>query len=109
MGQYMARTDVHGYGLRLLCHSPRKQRVQGQGCPSCRALLQALPSDVPTCCRCCWKLCRRGLVGEELVDLLDRAVLGHDGVAVVVHVENEVLAHDSQSNQGNITSRFHSC
>ena len=48
-----------------------------------------------------------GLVGEEMVHLLHGAVVGHDGEAVVVHVQNEVLAHDGQTDQCNVSFWFH--
>ena len=48
-----------------------------------------------------------GFVGEEVVHLLHRAVEGHDGEAVVVHVQNEILAHDGQSDQCDISLLFH--
>ena len=48
-----------------------------------------------------------GFVGEEVVHLLDGAVEGHDGEAVVVHVQNEILAHDGQTNQCDVSLWFH--
>ncbi len=48
-----------------------------------------------------------GLVGEEIVHLGDGAVEGDHGEAVVVHVQNQVLAHDGQPNHGNISFWFH--
>ena len=48
-----------------------------------------------------------GLVGEEVVHLRGGAVVGHDGEAVVVHVEDEVLAHDGQADQCDIRFWFH--
>ncbi len=44
-----------------------------------------------------------GFVGEEIVHLGDGAVEGHDGEAVVVHVQNEVLAHDGQADQCDVS------
>ena len=44
-----------------------------------------------------------GFVGEEMVHLLDRAVERDDGEAVVVHVENEVLAHDGQTDECDVS------
>ena len=38
-----------------------------------------------------------GFVGEKVVHLLHRPVEGHDGEAVVVHVQNKILAHDGQT------------
>ena len=37
----------------------------------------------------------------------DRAVVGHDGEAVVVHVEDQVLAHDGQADECDVAFRFH--
>ena len=48
-----------------------------------------------------------GFLGQELVDLGDGAVVGDDGEAVVVHVEDEVLAHDGQADEGDVALRFH--
>jgi hypothetical protein len=42
-----------------------------------------------------------------MVNLLDRAVEGHDGEAVVVHVQNEILAHDGQTDKCNVSLWFH--
>jgi hypothetical protein len=47
------------------------------------------------------------LVGEEGVHLVNRAVEGHDGEAVVVHVQDQVLAHDGQADDGDVSARFH--
>ena len=44
-----------------------------------------------------------GLVGDEVVDLGDGAVEDGDLEAVVVHVEDEVLAHDGQADEADIT------
>ena len=48
-----------------------------------------------------------GFIGEEIVHLGDGAVEGDDGEAVVVHVENQVLAHDGQTNQCDVSFWFH--
>ena len=48
-----------------------------------------------------------GLVGEEVVHLRRGAVVGHDGEAVVVHVEDQILAHDGQADDCDIACRFH--
>ena len=37
----------------------------------------------------------------------DGAVVGHDGEAVVVHVEDEVLAHDGQADECDVALWFH--
>ena len=44
-----------------------------------------------------------GFVGEEVVHLGDGAVEDGDLEAVVVHVEDEVLAHDGQADEADIT------
>ena len=44
---------------------------------------------------------------EEIVHLGHGAVEGHDGEAVVVHVQNEILAHHGQTDQCNISFWFH--
>ena len=48
-----------------------------------------------------------GFVGQEFVDLGDRPVVGDDGETVVVHVEDEVLAHDGQADQRDVALRLH--
>ena len=45
-----------------------------------------------------------GLVVQEAVDLADGAVEGDDGEAVVGHVEDQVLAHDGQADEAEISS-----
>ena len=44
-----------------------------------------------------------GLVGKEVVDLGDSAVERGHGEAVVVHVEDEVLAHHGQADEPNVS------
>ena len=46
-------------------------------------------------------------LARKTVHLLHRAVEGHDGEAVVVHVQNQVLAHDGQTDQRNVSFWFH--
>ena len=48
-----------------------------------------------------------GFVVEEIVHLGNGAVEGHDGEAVVVHVQNQILAHDGQPDQCDVSLRFH--
>ncbi len=48
-----------------------------------------------------------GGVIEKIVHLGNGAIERHDGEAVVVHVQNEVLAHDGQSDQCDVSLRFH--
>ena len=52
-------------------------------------------------------VCPLGLVVEEIVHLGDGAVVGHDRVAVVVHVEDQVLAHDGQADECDVSLGFH--
>lgn len=47
-----------------------------------------------------------GLILEEAVDLGDGTVEGNNGEAVIRSVENQVLAHDSQADEAEITTRF---
>ena len=44
---------------------------------------------------------------QEFVHFGNGAVVGDHGKSVVVHVQNQVLAHDGQPNQSNISFRFH--
>ena len=46
------------------------------------------------------------LVREKIVHLGDGTIKGHHGVAVVIHVQNNVLAHDGQPDKGDITLGF---
>lgn len=46
-----------------------------------------------------------GLVFQETVDFRDRPVVGHDSEAVVRGIENQVLAHDGQTDKAEITTR----
>ena len=48
-----------------------------------------------------------GFVGEEVVNLLNRAVERDDGEAVVVHVEDEILAHHGQTDECDVSLWFH--
>ena len=48
-----------------------------------------------------------GLVGEEIVHLGDGAVVDRHGEAVVVHVQNQVLAHHGQADQADVRLGFH--
>ena len=44
-------------------------------------------------------------IGEKFVYFGGGAVVGHDVKAVVVHIEDQVLAHDCEADQGNVTGR----
>ena len=48
-----------------------------------------------------------GGVLEKVIDLGNRAVEGHHGVAMVIHVEDQVLAHDCQTDQRDICRLLH--
>ena len=48
-----------------------------------------------------------GFVVEEVVHLRDGPVEGDHGEPVVVHVQNQILAHDGQANDGDISFGFH--
>ena len=43
-----------------------------------------------------------GFVLEEVIDLRDGAVVRTDGVSVIGHVQDEVLAHDGQADEANV-------
>src|SRR6185312_603322 len=45
-----------------------------------------------------------GLVADELIDFGDGAVIDRNFESVVVHVEDQVLAHDGESDQSDIAS-----
>ena len=47
-------------------------------------------------------LCAFGFVGHEIVDFRNSAIEYRNLKAVVVHVEDEVLAHDGQANEGDV-------
>jgi len=47
-----------------------------------------------------------GLILEESVDLGDGSVEGNNGEAMVSGVQNQVLAHDGQTDETKITTRF---
>ena len=47
-----------------------------------------------------------GFILEETVNLGDGAVEGNDGETVVGGVQNEILAHDSQTNEAEISTGF---
>ncbi|KAH3667268.1 hypothetical protein OGAPHI_002917 [Ogataea philodendri] len=44
-----------------------------------------------------------GLVGQEVIHLLNSSVVGNNSKAVVCGIENQILAHHGQSDQSNIT------
>ena len=48
-----------------------------------------------------------GLVVEEVVHLRDGAIVSGHGEPVVVHVQNQILAHNGQPDYSNISFRFH--
>ena len=48
-----------------------------------------------------------GFVLEKGVDLFHRAIKDGHGKTVIVHIEDEILAHDSQSDQSDICLSFH--
>ena len=45
-----------------------------------------------------------GLVCHEMIDFGDSSVESNNGEAVVSHVENQVLTHDGQANEAEISS-----
>ncbi len=48
-----------------------------------------------------------GFFGQKFVHLGGGAVVSHHDEAVVVHVQNQILAHDRQADQGDVRVRFH--
>ena len=46
-----------------------------------------------------------GLIGEEVVNLGHCAVEGNDIVAVICGIQDQVLAHNSQADEAEISSR----
>ena len=46
-----------------------------------------------------------GLVLEEIVDLLCRSVVGANLESVVIHVEDEVLTHHGEADEGDVAVR----
>jgi len=48
-----------------------------------------------------------GFVGEKRIYLVGGAVVSDDGEAVVVHVEDEILAHDGQTDECDVTLELH--
>jgi hypothetical protein len=52
-------------------------------------------------------LCPLRLIGEELVHLGHRSIKRHDRKAVIVHVQNQILAHHCQPDYRDITFSFH--
>ena len=48
-----------------------------------------------------------GLLVQEFIHLGNGAVEGGDGKTMVVHVEDQVLAHHGQPNDGDIGFGFH--
>jgi hypothetical protein len=47
-----------------------------------------------------------GLVLQEAVDLCDGSVESHDSEAVVSHVEDQILTHDGQANEAEISAVY---
>lgn len=45
-----------------------------------------------------------GLVLEEVVDLADGTVEGHNGESVISSIEDQVLSHDSQADEAEIAA-----
>src|SRR6185312_818854 len=48
-----------------------------------------------------------GFIRQEMIHLFHRAIKSDHGESVIVHVQNQVLAHYRQSNQCNISFGFH--
>src|SRR5665213_199168 len=56
---------------------------------------------------CADNFCALRFVGEKMIYLFNRAIECDDGEAVVVHVENDVLAHDGQSDKCDVSLCVH--
>jgi hypothetical protein len=50
-----------------------------------------------------------GLIGEEAIDLGNGAVVGHDGKSMIGGVQDEILAHDSQTDKAEVAARDRLC
>ncbi len=46
--------------------------------------------------------CALGLILQKLVDLLDGAIVRAHHEAIIIHVQDEILTHNGQTDQGNI-------
>jgi hypothetical protein len=53
-----------------------------------------------------WQLHTLSLVGEEVVDLCNGTVVGNDIETVISSVQDQVLTHNGQANQAEISSGF---
>jgi hypothetical protein len=52
-------------------------------------------------------VCALCFAGQKFVHAGGGAIVSHDSVAVVVHIENEIPAHYSQSDESDIALGFH--
>ena len=48
-----------------------------------------------------------GLVGQEVINLVGGTVVDDDGEPVIIHVQNQILAHDGKANQCDVSFLFH--
>jgi hypothetical protein len=46
-----------------------------------------------------------GLIGQEAINFRNSTVVGHDGKAMISRIQNEVLTHDGQTDEAEITTR----
>ena len=46
-------------------------------------------------------------LGEKVIDLRHGPVVNDYGETVIVHVQNEILSHDGQANERDVSFRFH--
>src|SRR6516165_10656829 len=53
-------------------------------------------------------LCSFGFFVQEFINLRYSAIKGDHGEAVVVHIQNQILPHHGQADDGNVSLRFHS-
>ena len=48
-------------------------------------------------------VCALRLTGQKLIHFGSRPIVGHDGETVVIHVEDQILTHDCQTNQCDVS------
>ena len=63
-------------------------------------------SDLEYSCFSCLFLLTLGLILEETIDLGNGSVEGNDGETVISSIENQVLAHNGQTDKTKVTTRF---
>jgi hypothetical protein len=51
--------------------------------------------------------CSLRLFGEKFVHFFPRAIVNDDGESMVVHVKNKILSHDGETDESDVSFRFH--